>query len=403
MADIVWEKSVITKKGFALISKAMVGVGGKITITSVKAGTGYVPADQLEYQNDILQVKQTIAMQEPEYGVDTVLIPVYLSNDGLDASYELQQVGFYAEDPDEGEILYAIAQKAEPMPVPTASEAPGWALVWNFHFAMANETVIEVVLNPAAMARLKDLPVRKGAGKGSMVIPDCGSAATNDYSVVLAPGSRGKRYNNIFGKYAKEGDAGTESSTSTGDALIIGNGTPNLPSNCHRVTMAGETFGLAAYNTSGADYAEYFEWQDQNPAGEDRAGLFVTLDGEQIRIASEVDYILGVVSKNPSIIGNADEDYYHKWIRDEYGAPVIENGSFVLNPAYDPAQKYIHRKDRPEWDAVGMVGVVPVRDDGTCQVNGYCECTSGGIATAAETGYRVVKRINQNLIKIVLK
>lgn len=403
MADNMWEKSVITKKGFALISKAMVGVGGAITITSVKAGAGSVPVEQLEDQTDVMNIKQTLTMQDPEYGVDTALIPVYLSNDGLTTAYELQQVGFYAEDPDEGEILYSIAQKAEPMTVPAEAEAPGWALVWNFHFTMANETVIEVNLNPSAMARLKDLPLRKGKGIGSMVNAAGGSEATNDFAFVPAPGSVGKRYNSVLGKYAKEGNAGTESSTSTGDAVIVGNGTPDIPSNCFRVTMSGAAYGHSAYNTSGADYAEFFEWQDQNPAGEDRAGLFVTLDGEQIRIASEVDYILGVVSKNPSIIGNADEDYYHKWIRDEYGAPVIENGSFVLNPAYNPKQQYIHRQDRPEWDAVGMVGVVPVRDDGTCQVNGYCECSYGGIATASETGYRVVKRINKNLVKIVLK
>ena len=403
MADIAWEKSVITKKGFALQAKSMVGVGGEIAITSVKAGAGYVPMEQLVDQTDVSDIRQTLTIQDPEYDVDTAVIPVYLSNDGLGSAYDLRQIGFYAQDPDEGEILYAIAQKLEPQNIPIPAEAPGFALVWNFHFSLSHETVIEVKLNPAAIARLKDLPLRKGTGTGSMVNSEGGSKATNDFAFVPAPGSTGKRYNYVFGKYAKEGDACTKDSTSTGDAVIVGNGTPDLPSNCHRITMRGETFGLAAYNTSGADYAEYFEWQDKNPAEEDRTGLFVTLDGEEIKIAAEGDYILGVVSKNPSIIGNADEDYYHKWVRDEYGAPVIENGTFVLNPAYNPNQKYVHRKDRQEWAAVGMVGVVSVRDDGSCQVNGFCKCHKNGIATASDTGYRVVKRINQNLVKVVLK
>lgn len=404
MADIIWEKAVITQKGFALQSKSMVGVGGEIKITSVKAGAGVTTnTSYLQNMTDVAGIKQILTIQQPEYGVDTTIIPVYLSNDEITEAYNLRQVGFYAEDPDEGEILYAIAQNAEARRIPAAAEAPGFALVWNFHFTLSNETNITVKLNPASMARLGDLPLVKGTGTGSMVNASGGSKATNDYAFVPAPGSVGKRYNSVLGKYAKEGDAGTQNSTSTGDAVIVGNGTPTTPSNAFRVTMGGESFGLAAHNSSGADYAEYFEWQDGNPAGEDRYGLFVTLDGEQITTAGEAEYILGVVSKNPSVIGNADEDYYHKWIRDEYGAPIIENGSYVLNPAYNPEEKYVHRKDRQEWAAVGMIGVVPVRDDGTCQVNGYCKCGPNGIATASETGYRVIKRINPNLVKIVLK
>jgi hypothetical protein len=50
-----------------------------------------------------------------------------------------------------------------------------------------------------------------------------------------------------------------------------------------------------------------------------------------------------------------------------------------------------------------MLGVLSVRDDGTCQVNGYCTVADGGIATASETGYRVIKRVNDHIIKIVFK
>ena len=37
-----------------------------------------------------------------------MIIPVLLENRGLKESYELWQVGFYAEDPDEGEVLFTI-------------------------------------------------------------------------------------------------------------------------------------------------------------------------------------------------------------------------------------------------------------------------------------------------------
>ncbi len=60
---------------------------------------------------------------------------------------------------------------------------------------------------------------------------------------------------------------------------------------------------------NGADYAEYFEWEDGNPNNEDRVGHFITLNGDRIHIATPGDYILGIVPGQPCIIGNADEDW----------------------------------------------------------------------------------------------
>ena len=50
-----------------------------------------------------------------------------------------------------------------------------------------------------------------------------------------------------------------------------------------------------------------------------------------------------------------------------------------------------------------MVGVLSVRDDGTCKVNGFCTVAEGGIATASDTGYRVMSRVNENIVKVVFK
>ncbi len=85
-----------------------------------------------------------------------------------------------------------------------------------------------------------------------------------------------------------------------------------------------------------------------------------------------------------------------------------------LNPDYDHGQKYVPRSERPEWSAVGMLGVLSVRDDGTCQVNGFCRVAEGGTATAAEAellieggqirkAYRVLERVSENVVRIVFR
>jgi hypothetical protein len=50
-----------------------------------------------------------------------------------------------------------------------------------------------------------------------------------------------------------------------------------------------------------------------------------------------------------------------------------------------------------------MLGVLSVRDDGTCQVNGYCSIAEDGTATMSLSGYRVIKRVNDNIVKIIFR
>lgn len=231
-------------------------------------------------------------------------------------------------------------------------------------------------------------------------------------------------YQYVIGHYNRNGTAGNSSGT-TGDAFIIGHGTPSSKSNAFRVTYAGKPYALSSMNTSGADYAEFFEWLDANPNNEDRRGYFVTLDGDKIKIAEPGDYILGIISALPSVVGNSDENWRGRYILDEFGGFITEEFEYeekILdkdtgeirtitktgtrykeNPEYNPTLSYIQREDRPEWDTVGMMGVLAVRDDGTCQVNGYCQVSEGGVATASENGYRIIKRVNENVVKVVFR
>ena len=201
----------------------------------------------------------------------------------------------------------------------------------------------------------------------------------------------------------------------TGPYLILGNGTSSARANAFRAAAAG-VYSSGSYHSSGADYAEYFEWLDGNLNNEDRRGRFVKLDGEKILLAESVeDDILGVVSGNPSVIGDSYEDQWRgQYMTDIYGEPLTEDYTdedgttrkvWVLNPDYNPDKPYVPRSDRQEWSAVGMMGKLIVIDDGTCKPNDYCVPTTGGIATRSEgrVGYRVLSRIDDTHIKVLIK
>ena len=227
-------------------------------------------------------------------------------------------------------------------------------------------------------------------------------------------------YQTVLGKYNK---------TTSLSLFTIGNGTSTTDNsaNAFRVDSNGYAYGKS-FNTSGADYAEFFEWKDQNIQDEDRCGLFVTLDGEYIRIANSNDkYILGVVSANPSVLGDAyngdnwngiyEKDVfgriqYHtvhiEEEKDENGVIIMEARDEVqpiISKNYNNQKAYYSREERTEWEPIGLLGKLIIIDDGTCEVNGYCKVADGGIGTKddSETGYRVLSRLDENHIKILFR
>jgi hypothetical protein len=137
----------------------------------------------------------------------------------------------------------------------------------------------------------------------------------------------------------------------------------------------GNAFADGTWTGGGADYAEYFEWSDSNPNEEDRRGISVVLDGEKIRPALAGEDPIGVISGNPSVVGDAAWNKWSgKYLRDEYGTYIQEDyeiededGKTVvqqrrkLNPAYDPDVEYVSREQRPEWDCVGLMGKLRIR------------------------------------------
>ena len=240
------------------------------------------------------------------------------------------------------------------------------------------------------------------------------------------------------GKYNAAMTTGGGSTNTTGTAFVIGNGTGNSAlSNAFSVQFSGIVKAKSTITASTtADYAEFFEWLDKNPNEEDRVGHFVTLDGDKIRIAtSEDDYILGIVSGEPFVLGNGDCDtwngmYLHDEFRrtmyepapkiieilDNEGNPTGEykevEGEYegtrpILNPDYDPTQEYISRFDRVEWSPIGMLGVLAVLHDGTAEVNGYVTVNNEGIATKCtrdiRNSYRVIKKVSDKVVEVIFR
>ena len=252
------------------------------------------------------------------------------------------------------------------------------------------------------------------------------TTASGNYSHAGGYATKASAFGQTVIGYTNKEYAGTTPNSKNTDAIfLIGNGSSeDARSNAFRVGHSG-VYG-STYYSSGADYAEFFEWVEENQNGEDKVGRFVTLDGDKIRLATyEDEFILGVVSGNPSIIGDSHEDQWKDmYMRDIYGRLIYEDAEVPeiydelrniiseahieqlpkLNPEYDDTKTYIPRSVRSEWSPVGMMGKLVIEDDGTCEVNGYCYPFENGIArvSGVPTKYRVMKRIDEKHIKVII-
>ena len=201
--------------------------------------------------------------------------------------------------------------------------------------------------------------------------------------------------------------------------LAVAYGTSSTDAPIFSVNWSGNVNANGTISGGGSDYAEYFEWLDGNPEGEDRVGLIVALSGDKIVLAQDGDDVLGIVSGTATVLGdNAEYTWSKIHLRDDFGRLIYEDVVFEnedgttytekhpkMNPAYNPEEDYIARSKRKEWDVVGMLGKLYVRDDGTCGVGGYAKVGADGIATLSQepTNMYVMKRTAANIVRVLFK
>lgn len=149
MANI-WENAVITNKGIGLLGKLL--AGETLNFSRVAVGSGRVNLALLREQTAITSEEMNAKINTlTPLENNMIMIPVLLTNDDVTHSFDLWQVGIYATDPEEGEILFFLAQTTSSIPIPTPDESSGYTVEWNFHVAISNDLKITATIEPAGL------------------------------------------------------------------------------------------------------------------------------------------------------------------------------------------------------------------------------------------------------------
>jgi len=210
------------------------------------------------------------------------------------------------------------------------------------------------------------------------------SAILGSEECVIA-GAAGQRTTIIAGRNVVAASAGA-----TGQYQVMGgdNGaTPGGPR--WRIAGDGEFFGNGAFNTSGADYAEFFRNADgiAHPVGR-----IVSRVGRAVTLGQPGKRPLSVVTANPSVIGNADAaGWAGRFRRSEFGEPIYTpDGERAVDPSYDHTKRHVPRSERPEEHTlVALLGQVLCAVGEGVQADDYLTCGPDGLGVAADFPTRI--------------
>lgn len=154
-----WANTVLTDKGRALMAKLT--QGNTLNITRAETGAGFVTPGLLAKQTAVTDPKQSLTFRPVSYPeTGKCELPVALKNDGLATGYEATQVGIYATDPDEGEILFFLSQSERAdkgTPVPSETKMPGYSSEWVFYLQYGQADGVNVTVNPSGTVSREEM------------------------------------------------------------------------------------------------------------------------------------------------------------------------------------------------------------------------------------------------------
>lgn len=155
-----FKSAVITTKGQALLAKVVAGTT-KLEFTKIKVSEQKLSGD-LASLTGIGTIKQEekVASVVRQNGAN-VKVSASFSNETLGSGYYVRNIGLYANDPQDGEILYSISVADES--TATADWMPPFngigvsSLLVNLVTAVSNASSVEVTVDPSAGATVAQI------------------------------------------------------------------------------------------------------------------------------------------------------------------------------------------------------------------------------------------------------
>lgn len=148
-----WGKPVLTKQGLKL--QAKVDAGSRMQLTKCMLGSGTLSSGQsLENLTGLITPVQTLSIASISYSENNgaCVITAVTDNSNVSTGYYLREFGIFARDPNDGEILYAIAQDANPDYIPPSGTSAVVSQEIGVALSFSNAANVTAQVNTSAIA-----------------------------------------------------------------------------------------------------------------------------------------------------------------------------------------------------------------------------------------------------------
>lgn len=148
-----WGKPVLTKQGLKL--QAKVDAGSRMQLTKCMLGSGTLSSGQsLENLTGLIAPVQSLPIASISYSENNgaCVITAVTDNSNVSTGYYLREFGIFARDPNDGEILYAVAQDTNPDYIPPSGTSAVVSQEIGVALSFSNAANVTAQVNTSAIA-----------------------------------------------------------------------------------------------------------------------------------------------------------------------------------------------------------------------------------------------------------
>lgn len=154
-----WSATQLTDKGRALDAKVTAGMAS-LTFTKMKLGSGIETAADIPSMTDLTapQLVLGISSCAVSQSDDTICELIAIaSSENVQTSFVVRELGVFATDPDDGEILYAVMLDSNPDTMPNHNVASPVTVTYQVNIMSSNASSISAVIDPAGLVSVSTL------------------------------------------------------------------------------------------------------------------------------------------------------------------------------------------------------------------------------------------------------
>lgn len=148
---------IITNKGQSLMAKLIAGKAN-VTFTKVAASATTYNDSQIPALTALSNIKQQVAVSKvTRINSVAVQVDAAMENSALTTGYYMNSIGLYANDPDDGEILYAVAGANVGAYMPPYNGITVGGAYLKLVTTVSNASNVSMTVDPAAVATVGDI------------------------------------------------------------------------------------------------------------------------------------------------------------------------------------------------------------------------------------------------------